>query len=515
MSGYDLGIIDPDENLFSTQKQRETGIWLNFQHDSRTTLSHHNDNGNIFSDVFKMEPRSGHCRGTVFRFRLRSTPSRLSQTIYSHDRITELFKEFEKQGHLNLIFLKNLAKIEFYVREKGERDATKWWSFTAQKESGKIDRTEEKKFMMTIQQAYEENKPQEYSFINTVKIVFTGKGFPMRNETHYAIVNYYAGDLLEEEDDLITEDDAREFGFIPLVGIAFPISSEKSSYGHVFCTLPLPIFQAKATGLPVHVNGFFALSADRKDLKWPTAGRASRNDTEVSWNMFLIEKVLPRAYEKLFLHLRDDGNLFRKEVMKYNVLPDVTLPDSRWQKLVKNTFSRLFEHECVYSRGKGGWILIEDAFFQDKERADYESASDFLIRCKVPVVDVPQHIDDAMAELEWPFEKFNPRIVREQVSKESKLTSNLASYDKQRLLNYMLQDAKDILSLCGCQILPLEDGTFASPSRRGTTLFVTSNDHPKELVPGCEGRLISTRINFDLREKMIGIAESGKYAVPA
>ena len=34
--------------------------------------------------------------------------------------------------------------------------------------------------------------------------------------------------------------------------------------GHAFCFLPLPV----QTGLPVHVNAFFELSSNRRDIWW-------------------------------------------------------------------------------------------------------------------------------------------------------------------------------------------------------------------------------------------------------
>ena len=48
--------------------------------------------------------------------------------------------------------------------------------------------------------------------------------------------------------------------------------------GHVFCFLPLSLEQKSSTGLPVHVNGYFSISQNRRHLKWPTAGLKSKSD---------------------------------------------------------------------------------------------------------------------------------------------------------------------------------------------------------------------------------------------
>ena len=48
--------------------------------------------------------------------------------------------------------------------------------------------------------------------------------------------------------------------------------------GHVFCFLPLPLEQKSSTGLPVHINGYFSISQNRRHLKWPTAGHKAQSD---------------------------------------------------------------------------------------------------------------------------------------------------------------------------------------------------------------------------------------------
>ena len=52
--------------------------------------------------------------------------------------------------------------------------------------------------------------------------------------------------------------------------------------GHVFCFLPLPLEQKSSTGLPVHINGYFSISQNRRHLKWPTAGHKPQSD-KVMW----------------------------------------------------------------------------------------------------------------------------------------------------------------------------------------------------------------------------------------
>ena len=517
MSGYKLGILNPDETLFSTGRIRESGKLFDFRDDTLKKLSHHQDTSGVFNDILNVDTQTGLCEGTTFRFRLRGQPSELSQTIYDAQRIHKLFEHFKAEGHLALIFLKNISQVEFYIRN-GKGNATLYCSFTVQQESGRIDRTEEKSFMSDVKKAYQNDKPEEYSAINTIKITYT-EGYTKRLMTTYFTLNHYAGDLLEEESELITKEKAKSKGYIPLVGIALDISGKKSSQCHIFCTLPLPVFERKTTGLPVHVNGFFAIAENRKDLKWLATGSAKDNDTDALWNAFLLEKVFPRAYAYFFLQLRDKNLLsFSKENM-YNVLPDIGETNDKWQMLAKNTLTTIFEKEkCVYSRGTDSWLFIKDAFFEDDDITDYKAASVFLIQCHIPVVTLPLLMHRAMAELRWTHELVNPSMVRAQVTNAAHVLSSLRSSEREALLNYMLQNPMDISSLYGAPVIPLDDGRYASPTQFPSSsgiisLFMTSEEHSKNLIPGCEGRLIKTNLSYGLKEKMIEIAKSSKCVI--
>jgi sacsin len=59
--------------------------------------------------------------------------------------------------------------------------------------------------------------------------------------------------------------------YSPYVSIAMPLHDDPEFKGHVFCLMPLPLEGISLTGFPVHVNGYFSLSQNRRCVKWPTA----------------------------------------------------------------------------------------------------------------------------------------------------------------------------------------------------------------------------------------------------
>ena len=71
---------------------------------------------------------------------------------------------------------------------------------------------------------------------------------------------------------------------LPKHGIASPINQTCYFKGKIFCFLPLP----GESGLPVHINGQFVLSSNRRSL-W--AGDPESNDEKKEWNDNLMEAI--------------------------------------------------------------------------------------------------------------------------------------------------------------------------------------------------------------------------------
>ncbi|GLI60510.1 hypothetical protein VaNZ11_002673 [Volvox africanus] len=64
--------------------------------------------------------------------------------------------------------------------------------------------------------------------------------------------------------------------------------------GRAFCFLPLPI----RTGLPVHVNGYFELSSNRRDI-WYGGDMSGAGAARSSWNIALMADALAPCYSRM------------------------------------------------------------------------------------------------------------------------------------------------------------------------------------------------------------------------
>ena len=116
------------------------------------------------------------------------------------------------------------------------------------------------------------------------------------------------------------------------------IPAEKSQTMRAFCSLPLPL----KTGLPVHMNGHFALDSNRTNV-WTE----DKTSVKGSWNEFILHEVLPFAYitSVHFLQeiLFDDQSLCGESVEKYNSYFPVMkqIEDEIWKIVAREFYSKV------------------------------------------------------------------------------------------------------------------------------------------------------------------------------
>ena len=84
--------------------------------------------------------------------------------------------------------------------------------------------------------------------------------------------------------------------------------------GQAFCFLPLPV----RTQLPVHVNAYFELSSNRRDI-WRGEDTTGESKIRSQWNTLLLRDVLAPLYAKLLCTISEFSN---KAIMHSRTLCD-------------------------------------------------------------------------------------------------------------------------------------------------------------------------------------------------
>ena len=331
LSGDRIVMIDPHEKYFTYKGDKTTGYsWQLSQR--RADMAKIPDQFAPFHGVFNCSPQTfhqAHYPGTIFRFPLRTKPSEISSTLYSPDRVRELFTNFEQDAHLILLFLKNLESIELLCRENASEQPKPQFKVQISASCLEYVRQQRAAFKQRIRQGATTWLSEPVT-VTYPLIIATSKfegGKVIEKKLHKWMVNeYYAGGNASVHLQSLQKDPL--LSYIPLAGTAMPLGvemeteteteteenprtetdgkpktesepEEEKPSGQIFCFLPLPLEKKSATGLPVHVNGYFSVSQNRRHLKWPTTGQNVKTDKSLLWNQCLLQEVLPRSYAEL------------------------------------------------------------------------------------------------------------------------------------------------------------------------------------------------------------------------
>ena len=127
LSECQIGFIDPHDVCFSDKRNRRTGkIWQRQKDcDDMETIP---DQFSPFKGIFDCTDNvfsEGFYNGTLFRFPLRRTPSKLSETLYTEEKVDNLFESCKTDAHLVVLFLQNLGSIELRVRQENQLKSRK------------------------------------------------------------------------------------------------------------------------------------------------------------------------------------------------------------------------------------------------------------------------------------------------------------------------------------------------------------------------------------------------------
>lgn len=356
ISGERLFFIDPHERYFLYQGDRTSGyLWhLKERWSEQKRIP---DQFAPFSDGICGSTRdvlqTGHYPGTLFRFPLRCSPSELSQIAYSHEHLEALLSQFEADARLLLIFLKNVECLEVLVRDEHSTEASLRFRVRLTAECRENVRRSRRHIVDAIS-----NRSSE-SFSTTYLLVIETEKYDIsrnveRKTFRYWVNEFFAGGKASKV--LAELRDDPSVSRIPLVGTAVdldggrtmnssmtlspvttknddvgPVAEDQKRHpsGKIFCFLPLAVQEESSTGLPVHVNGYFAISQNRQHLKWPSIGQSIESDKCLLWNHCLIAELIPQSYRDLLVSATH-SELFSADDF-YAAIPNIVEVDEKWQ----------------------------------------------------------------------------------------------------------------------------------------------------------------------------------------
>ena len=301
---------------------------------------------------------------------------------------------------------------------------------------------------------------------------------------------------------------------LPWVGTAFEVSSTPCCGGRIFCVLPLPI--EDIAPFSVHINGSFAVSSNRRSLKWEAQER--KDDEESSWNKLLVKKCLPSCYVELVSQLIQLCPSNYTAV--YSCWPDIVqVKGTPWDDMLEPFYRQLlYSNKVLYTPVLGGqWISISESVFVDENEVVPQTVKECILRCQVKLVEVDNNQRMALYHYYATYKTIlNPSMVRKEFKKNSRAYEFISNQDKLAVLDYCLSDHK-YNDLSGLELLPLLNGDFVQFTQTSyysygtTTLYICNSSTPHTLLPGLEHILVSVYSdNPTTHSNLLELAKSGQ-----
>ena len=451
-----------------------------------------------FEGLWGFDSDQGFYNGTIFRFPVRciGQSSELVESRSCPDALTtiQLFRKTFDEARLALLFLRNIATIDFGV--KGGIDC-EW----------RVRRG---------------NWPQSGTFSDWADVVVEQHND--LGEDTFAIERWWR--MIEDVRDAPSElqyRHKRRMKYVECGIAAFVPQTEETASSSLpllkarfFNCLPLKF----ESTLPVHIHATFLLSGDRQNI----ATEETSQDAGSEWNQWLLQKKLPHVYLNF---LEDIGRKIGHDVYKYfpveleerqHLLSDI-IRRSFWE-YINSSRCRLFpviEASKDFrvsgingrkTRTAPNLITFGCAVFDVLEQPDSAVLQPLVDSCLDDLVRPPLSLAKYIKRVPE-VKVLTPAIVR-SVLKSDKATRHVEE-EKQKdklfldaLLSFIMPTTTaDIIELDGCPVLPLANdrlGTLSLKSKVANSgtgkMYFSANAKCRGLFPFASSILTNSKGKF-------------------
>ena len=338
--------------------------------------------------------------GTIFRFPFRTTKSEISHEIYSRQDMDIVMKSFQDAASNLLLFVQNVKKVTVLELSGDNADPGSPRVLFEVERKSVMELSHRKlnvgsTFLQACAASAETttSAPQQSE---VVSISYKSFDSNVGEETTW-LSSSCLGEGTSRE--IANSEEGRCQGLMACAGIGAKLSVQrhymgKKNYqatkckGEAFCFLPLSI----PTGLPVHLNGYFAVTSNRRGI-WEetTTDRGNFRPIEVRWNESLMEDALARAY----IHLLEDMVKLRKcgslKDYKFSLFwPNPSkLASSSWTPLVRGVYQLIASSDLPLVQSGSEWLRIDECIYPDSKLQSMPHSLEILRLFGYKVVDLP------------------------------------------------------------------------------------------------------------------------------
>ena len=422
VSGKYFVLFDPNVNHIDNHipDKSRPGIRINLGSNPRP-LSAFQDQFQPYNGLFRCHTQvtdaiTFNFRGTLFRFPFRTSDeakrSDICQSVYNKDKVKQIVNSFKECSSLLLLFTQHVTQVELYEIEDGCQPNDMKLLLSVSKQLAKIERCSNPSL---AQHPFIEECSQWWQGILASSI--TQLTIPSRCEIFEIITKVLQSQLMYSQTKLETREtwlvvscggadtsvslasnEGRSRGLLPCGGAAArlksvssnestkkPCSEIKAIDGEAFCFLPLSI----PTGLPIHVNGYFAVTSNRRGI-WERTTSRQRQEIEVRWNESLLQDALCNAY----LYLLNDMKTLQMQDYHFCSLWPVygRLQSATWGTLVECVYKKIVSNSLQLFNCDGKWLSMKEGWILDNELCRVSEVRDALKRLNKNVFDIPAQV---------------------------------------------------------------------------------------------------------------------------
>ncbi|MGH0175909.1 UNVERIFIED_CONTAM: hypothetical protein FKN15_004069 [Acipenser sinensis] len=289
-----LCVFDPNVAYLQTATHRDPGGEIAINNEFKTT----------FPDVYETYLPSFYDldKGTLFRIPLRTSEMAANSKIanaraVNDDDINSLIDVLREDSASLILFLNNIQNITF--QKLGKETNKLETLFTVEIKMSEESMKKRQDFQEKVQKIAD--LKTEVADIEPYKTVYEIEIHCKEKRPTQWILAKQVG-IQEEKICASMQELELDQMLLPQGAIAASLSFNIE--GKAFCSLPLPV----ETGLPVHVNGNFAVDFARRDL-WKQDGPSVKSE----WNEYLKIHVIAPLYGDLLSYIIED--LFKQNDM--------------------------------------------------------------------------------------------------------------------------------------------------------------------------------------------------------
>ncbi|KAI5066266.1 hypothetical protein GOP47_0018890 [Adiantum capillus-veneris] len=459
-------------------------------------------------------------QGTLFRFPLRTVSqaaqSQLSRQYYDEDDITQLFDELFGEASLCMLFLKNVETIKFYDWHPGSNNPCVLYSCSLASPTSQIrwhrHALTRLAHAWTSQPRDDAPMPKHFdSFVlkfDIEKLAGVGN-IEVRSES-FMIVQCM--ETLASRVGALSAVAANEYGvcLLPWAAVAAKISGDSTqgsskcvNDGKAFCFLPLPL----RTNLPIHVNGFFELSSNRRDI-WHGTDMEGMGKIRADWNTFLLHDVVTSAYHHLLSVAPEDYRL------NYTLWPSGSFVEP-WKSMVDVLFDSISKYPILHSGIDGGqWLSLSQAVLHDEGMPNGEKQVAALIALRLPLVRIPEKLFERIST-HCDAKLVCPSLLRQHLKRNG--VSHIEWDSGLDFLEYCLGDVIDndaSAELSGLPLIPLANGKFGVfEDKRSRLPYFLCTEKQYFLMEKLKGKIINRDISQFLLQRMHQMAEASSVNI--